>query len=431
MIRITRTNLNFEREAMAAPFGFKGGYVHEAWQSVALLESDTGKRGLGLGTQGVLWSDPEVFGRNSEAAGNSLMLLLTGYALRAAREVPFETPTDLLERLLPLVYEYGKRITENPDLRLTFALNALVAVDNAAWMLTAAEKGVTRFEEIIPSDARPALSHRHAQVLNIPLISYGKTMDEIRALVDEGYYLLKIKLGADPDKDGDQEKMLQADKERLAAIHDACKWLEVAGAEEGGGHVLYYLDANGRYETKERLLRLLDYARQIGALEWVVLLEEPFPESLLCDVRDLPVRVAADESAHSDREALERMELGYGAIALKPIAKTLSMSFKIAQLAHERGVPCFCADLTVNPILVDWNKAMAARLAPLPGMEIGVVEANGFQNYRDWVRMESYHPCVGAAWMQPQQGRYRLDADFYARSGGIFMPSAHYGALAT
>src|SRR5581483_7197041 len=271
MIRITRTNLNFEREAMAAPFGFKGGYVHEAWQSVALLESDTGKRGLGLGTQGVLWSDPEVFGRNSEAAGNGLMLLLTGYALRAAQDVPFETPTDLLERLLPLTYEYGKRITENPDLRLTFALNALVAVDNAAWMLTAAEKGIPRFEEIIPADSRPALAHRHAQVLNIPLISYGKTIDEIRSLVNEGYYLLKIKLGADPDKDGDQEKMLQADTERLAAIHDACKRLEVAGAE--GGHVLYYLDANGRYESKERLLRLLDYARQIGALDWVVLLE--------------------------------------------------------------------------------------------------------------------------------------------------------------
>jgi len=44
--------------------------------------------------------------------------------------------------------------------------------------------------------------------------------------------------------------------------------------------------------------------------------------------------------------------MGYGAITLKPIAKTMSMSLKIAQLAYERSIPCFCADLTVNPILV-------------------------------------------------------------------------------
>ncbi len=41
-----------------------------------------------------------------------------------------------------------------------------------------------------------------------------------------------------------------------------------------------------------------------------------------------------------------RIEQGYGAIAVKAIAKTLTM--KIAQLAHENKVPCFCADLTVK-----------------------------------------------------------------------------------
>jgi len=60
--------------------------------------------------------------------------------------------------------------------------------------------------------------------------------------------------------------------------------------------------------------------------------------------------------------ARERIALGYGAIALKPIAKTLSMSLKIAALAHERNVPCFCADLTVNPTLLEWNKTLAARM---------------------------------------------------------------------
>lgn len=70
--------------------------------------------------------------------------------------------------------------------------------------------------------------------------------------------------------------------------------------------------------------------------------------------------------------------MGYGAIALKAIAKTLSMTMRIAQAAHERDVPCFCADLTVNPILVEWNKAMAARLAPFPGL----LETNGLEKYQ-------------------------------------------------
>ena len=81
---------------------------------------------------------------------------------------------------------------------------------------------------------------------------------------------------------------------------------------------------------------------------------------------DLGLRIAADESAHTDEDAIRRIEMGYSAIALKAIAKTLSMTMKIAQAALERGVPCFCADLTVNPILVEWNKALPAGWHPSP-----------------------------------------------------------------
>ena len=71
---------------------------------------------------------------------------------------------------------------------------------------------------------------------------------------------------------------------------------------------------------------------------------------------DVPIRLAADESAHTDEDAIKRIQMGYHAIALKAIAKTLSMTMKIAQAAYERNIPCFCADLAVNPILVEWNK---------------------------------------------------------------------------
>ena len=68
------------------------------------------------------------------------------------------------------------------------------------------------------------------------------------------------------------------------------------------GHVYYYLDANCRYDTKERMQMFLDYAREIGAFSRVLLLEEPFFEGNDYDVSDLGVCVAADESIH-DREA--------------------------------------------------------------------------------------------------------------------------------
>jgi len=99
-------------------------------------------------------------------------------------------------------------------------------------------------------------------------------------------------------------------------------------------------------------------------------------------------------------------------------------------VAHEQGIPCLCADLTVNPILVDWNKNVAARLADweeFPGM--GMMENNGHQNYRDWQEMLSYHPYSDADWVKAQGGVFKLGEDYYEKSGGIFQMSDHYQAL--
>jgi L-alanine-DL-glutamate epimerase-like enolase superfamily enzyme len=176
-------------------------------------------------------------------------------------------------------------------------------------------------------------------------------------------------------------------------------------------------------------MKLLAHAEKIGAFEQIAVLEEPFPEELELDVSDIPVRLAADESAHTDEDARKRLEMGYKAIALKAIAKTLSMTLKIAQLAHENDVPCFCADLTVNPILVDWNKNVAARLAPFPELGIGLLETNGHQNYHNWEAMFRHHPYYGAPWTKTVAGVFNLNEDYYTNSGGIFAPSPHYEAL--
>jgi hypothetical protein len=101
------------------------------------------------------------------------------------------------------------------------------------------------------------------------------------------------------------------------------------------GRILYYLDVNGRYDTMDRLLRFLAHADRIGALDRIVLLEEPFAEENKTPVHEAPVRITADESVHHVQDAIERIELGYGAITLKPIAKTLSVALEVAR----RSVP--------------------------------------------------------------------------------------------
>jgi L-alanine-DL-glutamate epimerase-like enolase superfamily enzyme len=422
-ITISRVGSEFEREPLIRPFGFKGGYQTEIWQSAAMLESATGKRGIGLCTQGVLWSDAQVFAGHSESGGNSLMYAVTERALQQLKGQRFASPVDLLDAIRHDVYAFAKKITEHSGLRETFALNALVGVDNAAWLLHASENGITNFDDLIPPAYRSALAHRHEKIASIPLMAYAVPIDELKAAVDQGYFFMKIKIG----QPGTQAEMLEKDKARITAIHAA-----IGGARTpytANGKLPYYFDANGRYESKDALLRLIDHTKEIGAFDQIALIEEPFPEELEIDIRDIPARVAADESAHTDKDALKRIQMGYTAIALKPIAKTFSMSLKIARLAHEHGVPCFCADLTVNPILVEWNKNVAARLAPFPGLGLGLVETNGHQNYRNWETLRSYHPAPNAPWARTTRGVFKLGPEFYGRSGGIFEPMPHYEAM--
>ena len=40
-IKIKSTDIRFVREPLLAPFGFKGKYLTELWQTVVLLESDS------------------------------------------------------------------------------------------------------------------------------------------------------------------------------------------------------------------------------------------------------------------------------------------------------------------------------------------------------------------------------------------------------
>lgn len=385
----------------------------EIWQTVLSFESAS-NRTIGLGTQNVLWSDASVFASNPEDEANRMMYDLSCFAAALVRGRSFSSPLSLLQEIFEEIHEKGCEITGRPNLRKTFTLNALVPLDNALWTLYFRENGLKSFDEIIPESCLPALSHKNDHVAAIPLISYNVPVDEIKKIVEDGWFFMKIKIG----QPGSQEEMLEKDKARLSAIQEAIGSMETPHTKSG--KLPWYFDANGRYEKKETLVQLLDHADKIGMLDQIAIVEEPFPEEADITVEDLPVRLAADESAHTPEDAVERMNRGYKAIALKPAAKTLSISMLMAQAAHERNIPCFCADLTVNPILVDWNKNVAARLAPFPELGTGLLESNGSQNYRNWSKMQTLLPCPNGSWIEPVDGLFRTDEEFFRKNGGIF-----------
>ncbi|MDH3651802.1 MAG: mandelate racemase/muconate lactonizing enzyme family protein [Saprospiraceae bacterium] len=425
-ITIRKVDSQFEREQLRRPFGFKGGHITGVWQPVAYVESENEKVGIGLGTQSVLWCDARVFAKHSEQGGNALMYAVTERALQMLDGETINHPIEWQEQILDELHEYAKDITRQKDLRKTFSLNPLVPVDNALWILYAMENNLTNFDQLIPERLSGGLSARHDKVASIPALGYGTSMDEIRRLAEEEFFIMKIKIGAP----GDQAEMLEKDKNFIKNIHDTIGHYETGHTKDG--KIPYYFDANGRYQKKETLHRFLDYADSIGALEQIAVIEEPFGEHNSESVLDLcerGVRVAADESAHTDKDALLRIEQGYNAIAVKAVAKTLSMTMKIAQIAYEHQVPCFCADLTVNPILVDWNKIVAACLPAFPELDFGLLETNGWQNYRHWDKMSQKHPMAGAPWTKAIRGVFNTNQDFFEASGGILQISEYYASL--
>lgn len=419
-IQVQHTAAAAEREPLIRPFGFKGNYLTGLWQAASRITSSNGHSVTGLATQSVLYGDADFFAAHSEETGNEKMFALTQEALSLLPQLPFNTPLDLQEKLLPQVIAAAGKITGKPDIHLNFVLNSLVSVDNAAWLLYARENGIRNFDEMVPAEYRQALGHRNSQIAVMFQVSYNMPVQDVVNAVKAGYFVIKIKTGYP----GTQEEMLAFDSARLAEIHEAVKDLHTPH-----GPVRYTMDANGRYETKDTLLRYLGHAQRIGAFDRILLYEEPFRETYTGPVHDIGLRLAVDESVHSEADALQRLEQGYTALVLKGIAKTLSLSMRIARLAAERNVPCLCSDLTVSPVLVDWHKNLAARLSPFPGIGMGMMETNGDMNYTRWNEMKRYHPAAGSSWTEAEQGVFRLGPDFYEKSGGIFEPLPHYDAL--
>ncbi|MEH6306689.1 L-alanine-DL-glutamate epimerase [Olivibacter sp. CPCC 100613] len=422
-IQIVETDSAFEIEKLIRPFGFKGAYLTELWQIITKLRASSGLESIGLSNQSILYGDADLFIKYSETKGNAFMYALTNSALNLVKETPFTHPISLLEKMLPALISSGKSITNKQNLHLNFVLNSYVSIDHAAWLLFAAEHGLKTFDALIPAPYKSALSAKSDRLAVMFQIPYGMPLEQIKEAAQSGYFVFKIKTGYP----GDQHTMLLHDQERLTQIHQTLQHYRTPHTKNG--KVLYTMDANGRYEKKETLLKYLQHAESIGASEQILLYEEPLMESNEEDISDVPIRIGADESVHDEQGAIVAIQKGYRAIILKGIAKTLSMSIKIAKAAWEKGIPCSCSDLTVNPILVDWHKNLACRVLPFPDIGMGLIETNGDVNYINWKRMCTYHPKNNANWTKIKQGVFYLNEDFYATSGGIFESAEHYSSL--
>jgi L-alanine-DL-glutamate epimerase-like enolase superfamily enzyme len=414
-MRITGYRFTVHREPLANPLRFKGGFFTEKWIAITSLMNDAGIWETGIGGLAVLWSDPGVFFSRSETGGNLTMSLVAEEGARCVVGTDVQTPLEVIPTLADRLYAFAQCVTSRSSLRRTFVLNCLVSLDLALWKLFARSKKTETLDELLDPTYRVLLSERHSQIARVPLVDYGLPTDKVVALADEGYFLFKIKLGAP----GNQEDMLAQDKERLSQLHKSLK----------DNEVLYYLDANGRYEKEETLLRLLDHAYAICMMDRIVILEEPYPEDVDIDVSRIPVRVAADESVHGPEEVEEKAERGYKALAIKPAGKTLSIALETIKEAARLKIPCFIADSACVPILVEWNKNIAARLPALPEIGYSILESNGEEHFAHWDVLASEHPMAGASWIVPRKGFYEIGDPFFQVSGGVFRPYPFYERL--
>jgi L-alanine-DL-glutamate epimerase-like enolase superfamily enzyme len=359
-----------------------------------------------------------VFLAHSECGGNALMAAVTEFGIQCARRVMFRTPLDLQDSILTEVHEYACAVTRRPDLNPAFTLNALVAVDHAAWVLFARERGLANFDDFVAAGCGSRLPARHSSVGCIPLLSYHTTRAEMLRLAAAGHFMFKINIGAR----GGPAEMLAADKQRLALIHEAIGETETPHTADG--RIRYYLDANGRYKSRAQIEELLAFADSRGFLGQIALFEEPFAEPRSESLAGLPVIFTADESLRSVKDLPGILESGFRAVTVKPAGKGLSATLRMIAEAMRLGAIVLVSDSSCTPLMLDWNKNVAARLPALPGMKFGLMEMNGNQHYAQWDRLLAQHPAAGHSWLKPERGIFRLPAQFYKQGGGIFASSA-------
>ena len=211
-MKIDQTNLDFIREQLLTPFGFKGSYLTELWQTVVMLQSGE-HRAYAPAVQSVLWADADVFASAPPAVTNAMMLAVSAKALALLERITYSTPAEAIAALTPILDDYAYDVC-GFSVESTFVQNALVGVDLALWSLYARKINAKTFDDIIPQYATNALGVKNSHLVKIPLISYNVKESEIKAILESGAALLKIKIGAftgETERETDMRLMLEAE----------------------------------------------------------------------------------------------------------------------------------------------------------------------------------------------------------------------------
>jgi L-alanine-DL-glutamate epimerase-like enolase superfamily enzyme len=129
--------------------------------------------------------------------------------------------------------------------------------------------------------------------ITVPLLPVDETVALARERVRQGFRILKIKGGRDPDED----------VHRLRAVYDAVGWMGREAIEGSAPPITLRLDAEQGYSVQQAL----DVARSLeGQLE---ILEQPTPATDLDALREVTqgsqVPVLADESVKGPPSALQ------------------------------------------------------------------------------------------------------------------------------
>lgn len=181
----------------------------------------------------------------------------------------------------------------------------------------------------------------------VPVNALAASADEARQRVDEGFTVLKIKVGADTLRD---------DIQRVRAIRRAV-----------GDAVTLRLDANGAWSFDEAAL-----AVDLVVAERIALLEEPLraatPGALAAFRERSPIPIAADESARDSASIQALLDAqAVDAIVLKPMLVGGPLTaLALAQYAHARQTRVILTTTIDGPLATEMAIDVAARC---PGTE--------------------------------------------------------------
>ncbi len=169
-----------------------------------------------------------------------------------------------------------------------------------------------------------------------------ETLKEATDYDNQGFKVLKVKLGRD----------LEEDIERLVKLR-----------ERFGKRMIIRIDANQGYSTQQTI----DFFNRTKSLD-IELIEQPLPAKSVKEMKNLPdeikIKIAADESLISPKDALELVKPPYAAgifnIKLMKCGG-VSQGLKIADIALQEGVDLFwgCNDESAVSITAALHAAFA------------------------------------------------------------------------